>query len=156
MDLGWLDVCLRVANVQRSRAFYEGLGFRRVEGEDDEGWAVVVNGNARIGLFEASFMNDAYSLNFRGGNMQANVSELKNRGYGFESEPVVKPDGSGSARLRDPDGNLVFLDCAPGEVKLRSSRWGSPTRIDLKRLQQATRLPVDDCRFCRHMLANPS
>ena len=118
MDLGWLDVCMRVDDVQATRAFYEGLGFRRVEGDDSEGWAVVINGDSRLGLFEASFMDDdAFSLNFRGGSMSANVAELKSQGYKFESDPVVKPDGSGSAKLRDPDGNLVFLDCAPGEIK---------------------------------------
>jgi len=61
MDLGWLDVCLRFEDVRVSREFYEGLGFRLVEGADKEGWAVVVNGDARIGLFARQYMEDAPS-----------------------------------------------------------------------------------------------
>ena len=119
MNLGWLDVCLRVADVATSRKFYEGLGFKRVEGDDDEGWAVVVNGESRLGLFSATFMGeDAFSLNFRGGDVIANGAALAAAGYTFESEPAPGKFGGGSAKLRDPDGNLIFLDTAPNETKL--------------------------------------
>jgi hypothetical protein len=37
MELGWCDVCLKVASTKLSREFYEKMGFRRVEGEDSEG-----------------------------------------------------------------------------------------------------------------------
>ena len=84
MNLGWLDVCLRIENVARSRQFYEGMGFTRVEGDDAEGWAVVVQGESRIGLFEPQFMGDQqFSLNFRGGDVLANSAELEAKGYSF-------------------------------------------------------------------------
>ena len=33
MDLGWCDVCLNVQDVAVTRAFYEKLGFRVVDGD---------------------------------------------------------------------------------------------------------------------------
>lgn len=118
MDLGWCDVCLRVANAESSRKYYEGLGFRRVEGEDGSGWAVMTNDDLRLGLFESQHMGDsAISLNFRGGDVFTIAQELAKRGYAFASGPKGTPDGAASASLRDPDGYLIFFDSSPGEVK---------------------------------------
>ena len=118
MDLGWLDVCLRVADVAVSRAYYEGLGFRPVEGDDAQGWAVMVNGEARIGLYEAVHMEgDAFSLNFRGGDVVAIAADLKAKGYAFHKDLHLSNQGGASARLMDPDGHAIFFDCAPGESK---------------------------------------
>jgi catechol 2,3-dioxygenase-like lactoylglutathione lyase family enzyme len=118
MNLGWCDVCLAVKNVTRSRAFYEKLGFRRVEGSDSGGWAVMVCESLRLGLFEKQYMgSDTFSLNFRGGDVAANVEEMRQHGLDIESGPTTSESGGCSARLRDPDGYLLFLDTAPGETK---------------------------------------
>lgn len=117
MELGWLDVCLRVADVEVSRPFYEGLCFHRVEGDDAEGWAIMVQGESRVGLFEARYMDDPFTLNFRGGDIPRVTEELKVKGYVFAKETAIGEQGGGSARLRDPDGHPIFLDCAPGEIK---------------------------------------
>ena len=118
MNLGWLDVCLRVTSVARSRAFYEGMGFVRVEGDDSEGWAVVVLEESRIGLFEPQFMGDqSFMLNFRGGDVMAAASSLEKRGYTFLEPAREGKNGGGSAKLIDPDGHHIFLDTAPGEIK---------------------------------------
>jgi catechol 2,3-dioxygenase-like lactoylglutathione lyase family enzyme len=115
MDLGWLDVCLCVSDVAASRAFYEKLGFGLVEGDDAEGWAVVANGSARLGLFTRTFMGeDALSLNFRGGNISDIAQRLTDQGLEFNGKPK---GASGSLRLRDPDGYLVFFDSHPGETR---------------------------------------
>lgn len=117
MDLGWCDVCLRVSSALASRKFYGDLGFWRVEGDDDQGWAVVTNGDVRLGLFEKAFMSDAVTLNFRGGDVFDIAQELTGRGYRFESEPKAGSDGGGTAMLRDPDGYAITFDTAPGETK---------------------------------------
>ncbi len=118
MNLGWLDVCLRVADVRTSRAFYERLGFHRVEGDDAEGWAVVVHGEARLGLFQPEFMETGpFSLNFRGGDVAAIAQALEAQGCPFDQPLRISPQGGASARLRDPDGYPIFLDAAPGETK---------------------------------------
>lgn len=118
MKLGWLDVCLRVADVGVSRGFYEGLGFRRVEGDDAEGWAVMVHDESRIGLYELAHMGeDEFCLNFRGGNVAEVATSLVERGIPFLDELKVSPEGGASARLKDPDGHVIFLDAAAGETK---------------------------------------
>ena len=118
IDFGWLDVCLAVNDVRVSREFYEGLGFRKVEGEDTEGWAVVVRADARIGLYSREHMAEIpFSLNFRGGDIGAITTELKDRGYRFDKESIVRSKGSGSAVLKDPDGHVLFFDTAAGELK---------------------------------------
>lgn len=118
MNLGWLDVCLRVESASKSRRFYEDLGFARVEGDDTEGWAVMVHGESRIGLYESQYMSDApVMLNFRGGDVEANVGELIARGHALSAPLVTTEQGGASAKLVDPDGYLIFLDTAPGETK---------------------------------------
>ncbi len=121
MDFGRLDVCLCVANVTTSREFYEKLGFRKVEGDDSEGWAVVVNGTSRVGLYQKPHMTDMFCLNFRGANIGNLASALGAKGFHLESEPTIRPDGSGSIHLRDPDGHLIFLDTSPSELKAYAS-----------------------------------
>jgi hypothetical protein len=107
-----------VKDVKVSRPYYEGLGFHKVEGDDAEGWAVMVNGESRIGLYEAPHMEgDAVCLNFRGGDVAQTAAELKSKGYTFAKELSDSNQGGASARLKDPDGHVIFLDCAPGEAK---------------------------------------
>lgn len=115
MHLGRLDVCLRVASVEVSRSFYEKLGFQRVEGQDVEGWAVMVQGLARLGLFEAKYMSNSLSLNFRGGHIEEIIQELSENGIELLNAPVFKERGAGSASFCDPDGNLIFLDSSTEE-----------------------------------------
>ena len=117
MELGWLDVCIRASNVEESIDFYKKLGFRVVDGNAGEGWAILVKGEKRIGLFEPRFMTTSFSLNFRGGNIQAIADSLSASGIEFSSEPRIRDNGSGSFEIRDPDGNLIFFDSAPNEVK---------------------------------------
>ena len=118
MQLGWLDVCLRVAQVGVSREFYEKLGFRRVEGDDSEGWAVMVHEESRIGLYEHEHLGDgAFCLNFRGGDVAGVASALKAQDISFVSELKVTPEGGASATFKDPDGHVIFLDSAAGEIK---------------------------------------
>lgn len=109
---------MRVKSAAVSRAFYADLGFWRVEGSDDEGWSVLSNGDTRIGLFEPQYMSeDAFSLNFRGGDVMRIAQELASKGHRFSKEAKVGKTGGASASLRDPDGYAIFLDCAPGEVR---------------------------------------
>ena len=118
MDLGWLDVCLRVENFAISQRFYEALGFQLVEGEPENGWGVFVREHARIGLFVKEFMNDEkVTLNFRGGSIPEILECLANHQIEPISPPVVLDERAGSFKLRDPDGYLLFIDSAPGEIQ---------------------------------------
>lgn len=117
MKIGWCDFCLRVNDARISGEFYEKLGFVRVEGDDSEGWAVMVNGESRIGLFQPEFMSTPISLNFRGGDVEEVCDHLVKQGVEFTKPCRVGKSGGASAELLDPDGHLIFLDCAPGETK---------------------------------------
>lgn len=118
MDVGWFDVCLRVQDFEASSAFYSALGFRMVEGDPAASWGVFVRENSRIGLFGPQFMGeDSFSLNFRGGCVPEIVMDLAQHGIQPISPAVILDGRSGSAKFRDPDGNLIFIDSAPGETK---------------------------------------
>lgn len=117
MDLGWMDVCLRVRDFPTSQRFYEALGFQMVEGEPDSGWEVFVRGQARIGLFVEEFMDDdSFTLNFRGGCIPEILAQLGNHQIQPIAPPVLIDERAGSLRVRDPDGHLIFFDTAPGEI----------------------------------------
>jgi catechol 2,3-dioxygenase-like lactoylglutathione lyase family enzyme len=117
MELGWCDVCLRVSSATASVVFYQKLGFHVVEG-GGEGWAVVTNGDLRLGLFEHQFMDDStVTLNFRGGDVFAIAEELKAKELTFSKGPVRGASGGCSGTLLDPDGYQLFFDTAPGETK---------------------------------------
>ena len=118
MDLGWCDVCLRVKSAKASREFYSLLGFRQVEGKDEEGWAVITNDDLRLGLYEEQHVGeDSMTINFRGGDVMANAKLLQDKGIEFHMGPKAGKEGGGSAMFRDPDGFNIFLDTAPGETK---------------------------------------
>lgn len=114
MKLGWLDVCLNVEDLAASRAFYEKFGFQVMEGNDEEGYWVLANGTARIGLYKGHIKE--FMLNFRGGDVVANAEALKAKGITFESGPKAVDGGGGSATIKDPDGNIIFLDTHPDEL----------------------------------------
>ena len=112
--LGCLHVCLDVKDVARSVAFYETLGFERTGGEMSEGWAILCHEGATLGLYQGHIGGNL--LNFRGGDVFALHRELTRRGLAFETDAHVEGDGSDGAVLRDPDGNEIYLNTAPGET----------------------------------------
>jgi catechol 2,3-dioxygenase-like lactoylglutathione lyase family enzyme len=118
MNIGWCDVCITVKSAAVSREFYELLGFRRVEGDDDKGWAVITNDDLRLGLFESRYMDGRpFTLNSRGGDVFAIAEELQSNGVEFPTGPKRAANGGCSATIHDPDGHLIFFDTASGETK---------------------------------------
>lgn len=122
LPFGWCDVCLNVKKVKDSVEFYSGLGFKKVEGNLEEGWAVMVRNEVRLGLYEPTHMlDDPFCINFRGSNVPAVVKDLQEKGYEFiENERfklTLKENGVGSAFLKDPDGHTIFFDTMEGETK---------------------------------------
>ena len=67
------------------------------------------------GLFQSQFMSSEFSLNFRGGDVDAICEEIASKGYEFAKPPKLVP-GGGSASLLDPDGHSIFIDTVPGET----------------------------------------
>lgn len=114
MNLGWCDVCLNVQDLATTRTFYEKLGMKAVEGNAQDGYWIMTNGTARIGLYKGHI--DGFMLNFRGGDVMQNVEALTEKGLEFDSGPTLEKDGSAGAMITDPDGNTIYLNTHPDEL----------------------------------------
>ncbi len=121
MDLGAFSVSLNVDDLGVSRAFYERLGFEAVGGEQDEGWLILRNGLAIIGLFHGMF--DKNILTFNPGlgqdtqptETRTDVREVQRvlEAAGVEIDSKVaddNPEGAAHIVFADPDGNVIMID----------------------------------------------
>ena len=120
MDLGNFSVSLAVKDLAASRAFYEKLGFVAMGGEPEQGWLILRNGAAIIGLFQGMFERNLLTFN-PGWDADAqtlpsftDVRELERQldAQGVEFVSRTEPDTSGPASFMvvDPDGNPVLFD----------------------------------------------
>jgi hypothetical protein len=143
MQLGWMMPCFDVADLARSMVFYEELGFRRVGGSPDQGWAIMANGPLELGLYSGHFQG--WMLNFRGGNVPELTARYKQLGLNvtqvgrytaeqwpdhsgtFDGEPLPF-DESGDCTVLDLDGRVLYFDTYPIE-RIRFKR-GDPYATD--------------------------
>lgn len=120
MDLGAFSLSLAVKDLAASRAFYEALGFAAMGGDAAQGYLILQNRGAVIGLFEGMFPRNMLTFN-PGWDQQAqpvdgftDVRELQARlqAAGLEITQAADPDGTGPASfvVVDPDGNPVLVD----------------------------------------------
>jgi len=120
MELGNFSVSLAVKDLAASRAFYEKLGFETFGGDAAQGWLILQNGTATIGLFQGMFERNILTFN-PGWNAKAetletftDVRELQKRLLEVGLELQVKADekstGPASFMLNDPDGNAILVD----------------------------------------------
>ena len=120
MQLGAFSVSLTVADLHKSKAFYETLGFTEVGGNIDQNWLVLANGDIKIGLFHGMFEKNILTFN-PGWDQRAqetetfeDVRDLQSTLQAAGVEPVraADPDGSGPdyITLVDPDGNSILID----------------------------------------------
>jgi catechol 2,3-dioxygenase-like lactoylglutathione lyase family enzyme len=120
MPLGAFSVSLAVKDLAVSRAFYENLGFKAVFGEPDQGWQILRNGTATIGIFAGMFERNILTFNPGwDGDAQpldeyTDVRELQARleaaGLEFEARADASTSGPASFMVIDPDGNPVLVD----------------------------------------------
>ncbi len=120
MDLGSFSVSLAVKDLAASRAFYEKLGFDSFHGEAEQGWLILKNGNAVIGLFQGMFPKNILTFN-PGWDQGAqpvdpftDVRELqrslREAGVALDSEADESTSGPASFFITDPDGNQILVD----------------------------------------------
>lgn len=120
MKLGAFSISLAVSDLQKSKAFYEGLGFSLLEGAACDDWCVLKNGETVIGLFQGMF--DKNMLTFNPGWSQSAEKldefedirqlqkELTAKGYTLAQEADETSTGPASLMLIDPDGNPILID----------------------------------------------
>lgn len=120
MELGAFSVSLSVKDIAASRAFYEKLGFTQFHGDQSQGWLILRNGNATIGLFQGMFEKNSLTFN-PGWDADAqpvgsftDVRELQRQlraaGVAFTAEAVESGSGPAFFAIEDPDGNPILFD----------------------------------------------
>jgi catechol 2,3-dioxygenase-like lactoylglutathione lyase family enzyme len=106
IGLGTFSVSLSTKDLQKSREFYEKLGFK-VMATDSKKFAMMKSGTTMIGLFHGLF--EGNGLTFNPKNVRKLQKILKSRGVSFKQE-AEEGTGPASAVVTDPDGNVILFD----------------------------------------------
>ena len=120
MNLGAFSISLAVKDLEKSRAFYDKLGFQPFGGEATQGWLILKNGEHVIGLFQGMFERNILTFN-PGWDQGANPlpafddvrelqKKLKEQGVQFSAEADESTAGPASFIVEDPDGNPILVD----------------------------------------------
>ena len=120
MKLGAFSVSLSVQDIERSREFYEKLGFSVFAGAAERRYFIMKNGNALIGLFQGMFEGNILTFNPGWDENAQNLEEftdvrelqrqLKKENLDLLSEADEQTSGPARCMLTDPDGNRILLD----------------------------------------------
>jgi lactoylglutathione lyase len=108
MELGTFSVSLAVKDIAASRAFYETLGFNHIDGKQENGWLILRNGDAIIGLFQGMF--EANILTFNPTDARGIQHTLKAAGVPLLVEADETTTGPTHLTFTDPDGNAILID----------------------------------------------
>ena len=120
MDLGAFSISLAVQDLERSRAFYEKLGFEATGGSLEDHYLMMVNGETIIGLFQGMFEHNILTFNPGLNNRKEQVEDFTDvreiqrrlREQGIEPVEKADEDSTGPAHLTvlDPDNNPILID----------------------------------------------
>ena len=120
MQLGNFSVSLNVKDIKASKAFYEKLDFKQVNGNVDQKWVVLQNGTVTVGLFQGMFPRNMMTFNPGWDWKKETLKEfqdvrelqrtLKSRGIQLQTEADETTEGPASFTLADPDGNPILFD----------------------------------------------
>ena len=108
MDLGEYHHCLNVIDLTQSIDFYVKLNFTIIGDHRKDNWAVLQHNNMVLCLFQGHI--DDNLINFRGGDIEAIYKEAIGQGLEFAKPAHIEPDGSWSAEIHDPDGNIIYFN----------------------------------------------
>ena len=120
MNLGAFSISLSVKDLQKSKEFYEKLGFSIMGGAMEQKYLIMKNGTTLIGLFQAMF--EGNMLTFNPGwdqdakeynpfdDVRSIQQKLKIGGVQLEKEVDETTQGPEHIFLKDPDGNMILID----------------------------------------------
>lgn len=120
MELGAFSISLAVKDIKASRDFYEKLGFKVFDGDIEQNWLILKNGDHAIGLFQGMFDKNILTFN-PGWDSNANKldtftdvrdlqRQLKAQGIALVDEADETTTGPASFVAIDPDGNPILID----------------------------------------------
>ncbi len=119
MKLGAFSVSLGVKDLQKSKEFYETLGFSKFGGQEEYNYLIMKNGETLIGLFQGMFEGPMLTFNPGWDQSAQNVAEftdvrelrdsLKAAGLDIQQE-TGDESGPASFTVVDPDGYPVLID----------------------------------------------
>ncbi len=122
LELGAFSISLSVADLERSKTFYEALGFEVTGGDPAHGYLILKNGESTLGIFHGMFEKNILTFNPGLNNRMEriekhlDVREIQDRlaESGLEIEVPIDPEsgdsGPASITLMDPDGNPILID----------------------------------------------
>ncbi|MCT4591451.1 MAG: VOC family protein [Carboxylicivirga sp.] len=120
MKLGAFSISLAVKDIQKSKDFYQKLGFTILGGNEEMNYLILKNGNSVIGLFQGMFEKNIITFN-PGWDEKGNALDsfndvrqiqknLKSQKVKLNSEADETTTGPASITLTDPDGNEILID----------------------------------------------
>ncbi len=115
-EIGRCDLCFNVRDVKDSYKFYTELGFKMVEGDLKENWAVLSHRGFRIGLYNGHI--DKNLLNFRGGDPKLINDYVNRNGFNVSIKFKEGEKGGGNLTVLDPDGYAIFFDTHYTELEI--------------------------------------
>ena len=120
MELGAFSISLAVKDIEKSKIFYEKLGFKVFGGDPSQNWLIMKNGDHSIGLFQGMFatniltFNPGWDKDCKKLESFTDVRELhkkfKSEGIEISSESITNETGPSSFSVIDPDGNSILID----------------------------------------------
>lgn len=120
MKLGAFSISLSVKDLQKSKDFYEKLGFSQMAGDMDHNYLIMKNGDHIIGLFKAMFNGNMLTFNPGWDQNAQNLEsfddvrdiqkQLKEQGIEIEKSADESTSGPEHMYLKDPDGNMILID----------------------------------------------
>ena len=120
MKLGAFSVSLSVKDINKSKSFYENLGFQVFGGDMTQNWLIMKNESCIIGLFQGMFEKNI--LTFNPGwdenaenlhsftDIRAIQKQFKAQGINLLTEADETSEGPASFTMEDPDGNPILFD----------------------------------------------
>lgn len=116
LELGAFSLSLAVADLDASRAFYEGLGFEVTGGHAAQDYLILKNGETTIGMFERNILTFSPGLTNRMERLESFTDVRRIQQHADEAGLAVSDradpstTGPASIMLTDPDGNPVLVD----------------------------------------------